>query len=346
MRKPLINLKSIMLVACCAMTNLVFAQSATYILALSKADKALVVYDYKTLDVVAGVDVGDDPHEIVTDTAGKFAYISKPQMKNNGHEIAVVNLDSLSLDKIIDTKPFYIPHGLVYRDGKLWFTAQGSKAVGIYDIEQDDFVQTFGIGQDFTHLIYLADDGKSFYTTNVESGTVSVYEEKEIPPYMPPTGVLPDNAKPRVEWRQTVIDVGLGAEGFDVAPTRNELWVARPDGYVAIVDLTTKTVKAEINTQVQGLHRLKITPDGKTVVIVSVKTGDLLYYDIATRKLEKQVKIGRGAGIFMDEASNRMFISCTPDNYIAVIDLTTREETKRIEIGRPDGVVSVVKVKE
>ncbi|WP_163407066.1 hypothetical protein [Flavobacterium ajazii] len=54
------------------------------------------------------------------------------------------------------------------------------------------------------------------------------------------------------------------------------------------------------------------------------------------------MNIGRGAGIYMDKESNRMFVSCTPDNYVIVIDLTTRKEIKRLEIGRPDGITSVI----
>lgn len=52
------------------------------------------------------------------------------------------------------------------------------------------------------------------------------------------------------------------------------------------------------------------------------------------------MNIGQGAGIFMDAPSNRMFISCTPNNYISVIDLTTRKEIKKINIARPDGITS------
>ncbi|MGJ5641393.1 YncE family protein [Formosa sp. S-31] len=317
------------------------SQNTKYILALSKGEQKLVIYDYKTLDSLTSVPVGEDPHEIVTNSDGSMAYITKPELKNNGHKIAVVNLKTLQFEKNIDTKPFFIPHGLVFLNNKLWLTAQGAKAVVVYDLVKNDFEEAFGTGQDFTHLLHVSKNEKRFYTTNVESGTLSIYEKKEIPPYMPPTGVLPANAKPRNEWRQTLIDVGFGAEGFDVTPDENELWTARPDGHVIIVDLNKKKVKANINNQVEGLHRLKITPDGKTVCIVSVKTGDLLYYNMQTLKLEKKVNIGRGAGIFMDKERNRMFVSCTPENYIAVIDLTTRKEIKRISIGRPDGITSI-----
>ena len=320
-------------------SNFISAQS-NYILALSKGEKSLIVLDYKTLEVVSKIPLGEDPHEIVTNPEQTFAYISRPQMNASGHQIEIVNLKTLQHDKTIDTTPLYIPHGLVYRENQLWFTAQGSKAVAVYDIHKNQTEQIFGTGQDFTHLLYVTPDGNRFYTTNVESGTVSIYEKKEIPPYMPPTGVLPPNAKPRLEWRQTLVDVGFGAEGFDVSKDGKELWTAKPDGKIVIVDLENKKVKTEIDTKVLGLHRLRITPDGKTVCIVSVKTSDLLFYNFKNYQLEKQMNIGQGAGIFMDASANRMFISCTPNNYISVIDLTTRKEIKKINIARPDGVTS------
>lgn len=158
---------------------------------------------------------------------------------------------------------------------------------------------------------------------------------------MPPTFVLPVNAKDRVEWRQTLVNVGVGAEGFDVTTDGKELWTARPDGHIVVVDLVNKKVKSTINTHVLGLHRIKITPDGKTICVVSVKTGDLLYYSAATHQLEHKENIGQGAGIYMDKRMNRMFVSCTPNNYVYVIDLATRKEIKKIDVGRPDGITSV-----
>jgi DNA-binding beta-propeller fold protein YncE len=334
-------MKKLLIIISIVISNLIFCQENNYILALSKGEQKLVVYDYKTLDSIHSIPVGEDSHEIVTNSNGSLAYITKPLMNNKGHEIGVVDLKTFQFVKNIDTKPFFIPHGLVYLNNQLWFTAQGSKSVVVYDITKNEFEEVFGTGQDFTHLLYVSKNGKQFYTTNVESGTVSIYEKKEIPPYMPPTGVLPANAKPRTEWRQTLINVGFGAEGFDVTADEKELWTARPDGHVIIVDLEKQQVKVDIDTKVQGLHRLKITPNGKTVCIVSVKTGDLLYYNIQNHQLEKKVNIGRGAGIYMDKESDRMFVSCTPENYIVVINLLTKKEIKRISIGRPDGITSV-----
>ncbi len=324
------------------LSNLVFSQSKQYILILSKGENKLNILDYYSLEITTKIPVGNGPHEIVTNTSGSRAYVSIPEMNNNGHEIDVINLKTLQRDTVIDTSPLYIPHGLVYRNNELWFTAQGSKAVGIYDLNSMKIKDVFGTGQDFTHLLYVTSDNKSFYTTNVESGTISIFENKHLPPYMPPTGTLPPNAKDRYEWRQTLIDVGLGAEGFEVSPDEKELWTARPDGHIIVVDLLEKKIKSDINTGIEGLHRLKFTPDGKRVCIVSVKTGDLLFYNAQTQKLEQKLNIGQGAGIYMDKESNRMFISCTPNNYVVVYDLSKNKIIKQLNITKPDGITAVI----
>ncbi len=131
--------KNIALAALSLVSGLSFGQGKQYILALSKGEKKVIVYDYKTLDSVAKIPVGDDPHEVVTSPDGLYAYISKPLMNDKGHEIAVLNLKTLQPESIIDTKPFFVPHGLVYLNDQLWFTAQGSKAVGIYDIKAGNY---------------------------------------------------------------------------------------------------------------------------------------------------------------------------------------------------------------
>ena len=313
----------------------------SYLLILSKGSESVLVLDYNTLDSITSIPVGIDPHEIISSPDGHKAYISRPEMNNNGHHITIVNLEKLEKEQTIDTRPFFIPHGLAYHNNELWFTAQGSKAVAVYDLQTNKVAQVFGTGQDFTHLIQLRPDAKAFYTTNVESGTVSIYQLEDLPPYMPPTGVLPTGAKPRKEWRQTLVQVEKGCEGFDVSKDGKELWTASPAGNIFVIDLEKKRLKARINTGIQGLHRLKITQDGKTVCIVSVKTGDLLYYNRETMQLEQTVKTGQGAGIYMDAKENRMFISCTPNNYVSVVDLSTRKEIRRIKVGRPDGITSV-----
>ena len=193
-------------------------------------------------------------------------------------------------------------------------------------------------------MLHVTPDAKRFYTTNGGSGTVSVFEELLLPPTMPPTGVLPAGAKPRLDWVQTLVPVGQGAEGFDVSPDGGELWTATPEGVLSIVDLANKKVAATVNLALPGAHRLAFTPDGRRVLLVSVRTGELVVYDAASRREVKRLTVGCGATMLMDPVSNRAFVSCTPDNYIAVVDLKTLTVAGRLDGGgRPDGLAWAVR---
>ncbi len=309
-----------------------------YILALSKADHQMVVLDYETLDVKAKIPVGQDPHEVITTPDGKTAFVANTA-NGAAHEINIIDISTLKPIKNVDTAPFFGPHGLAFVNGKLWFTAQVAKSVVQYDPIADKIDWAMGTGQDMTHLLHVTPDGEHFYTTNVESGTVSVFDHKLLEPTIPPTGVLPPNAKPHWDWLQTIIPVGKGNEGFDVSLNGRELWTVMPDGRIGIVNLETRKVETYLKTDVLGLHRLKFTPDDKMVCAVSVRTGDLLFFDAKTRKLLKKIQVGQGAAMLMDKDKNRLFVSCTPNHFVSVVDLKTMEVVRKLEIGgRPDGL--------
>lgn len=313
-----------------------FAQK--YVLALSKTEKKMIVLNYETLEIISKIPVGEDPHEVVTSPDGAFAYVANT-LNGAAHEINVIDLKSLKSLKNIDTKPLYGSHGLVYLNDKLWFTAQGSKSIGRYDVKESSLEWSMGTGQNTTHLLHVTSDAEHFYTTNIDSGSVSIFDYVLLQPTVPPTGILPPNAMPRWDWLQTLIPVGKGVEGFDVSSDGKELWAVKPDGNIAIINLETRKIYQQIDTKVLGLHRLKFTPDGKYVCIISVKTGELLFYDYKTRKEVKRIDAGQGAAMLMDKNKNRLFISCTPNNLISVIDLKTMEIIQKLNIGgRPDGL--------
>jgi YVTN family beta-propeller protein len=307
-------------------------------LALSKKDHTLAIVNSVTLKVIARVPVGPDPHEVVASYDGKTAYVS-----NTGGglstEINVIDLVAQKALPNIDTRPLTGPHGLMFADGKLWFSAEGTKSVGRYDPTTGKLDWSMGTGQDRTHMVYVTGDGKKIYTTNVNAGTVSILADTLLP--APPF----PGAQPRRDWIQTVIPVSVGSEGFDVTPDGRQLWtVSGGDGKVSVIDLVSKKLAFAIDAKVLGANRLKFTPDGKRVLISSLRTGDLFVYDVASRKELKRVNFGHGgAGIEVDADGSRAFVGCTPDNYVAVIDLKTLEVISHIDVGGgPDGLAWAV----
>jgi DNA-binding beta-propeller fold protein YncE len=318
---------------------------ARSLLALSKSDHILAIVDPVSFKVIAKVPVGSDPHEVIASSDGKTAYVTN-YGGGSFHELNVIDLVAQKPLPNIDTRPLIGPHGSTFVDGKLWFSAEGSKSVGRYDPAAGLMDWSMGTGQNRTHMIYVTPDGKNVYTTNVSSGTVSILTDTLLPPPVGPNGQSLPGAKAHWEWMQTVIPVSGGSEGFDVSPDGRELWTAASqDGTIWIIDIAAKKVSGKFDAKVQGANRLKFTPDGKRVLVSSLRTGDLFIFDAVTHQELKRVNIGHGgAGILVDTDGSRAFIGCTGDNYVAVVDLKTYAVTGHIDIGGgPDGLAWAVR---
>ena len=169
-------------------------------------------------------------------------------------------------------------------------------------------------------------------TTNVSSATISLIENT--------TG------GPRVDWNQTLIPVGRGAEGFDLSPDRKEIWAANAqDGTVSIVDANAKKVLQTLDADVRGANRLKFTPDGKRVLVSTLGGPNLTVIDVSSRQVVKRIPIGKGAaGILMHPDGAKAYVACTPDDYVTVIDLHSLAVAGRFEAGgNPDGLAWAVR---
>ena len=328
------------------------------LLALSKQDHTLSIVDPSDLHIVATVPVGDDPHEVVASTDGRMAYVS-----NYGfgafHTLAVIDLVGQKRLDSIDLGALRGPHGLDFKLGKVWFTAEAAKAIGSYDPASGKIDWIMGTGQDRTHMIYVFADGKRIVATNVNAATVTVMEKTEgraggPPPGMPPPKLPnfgdhpagmppgPPPTPPGGDWKLTVIPVGRGSEGFDISPDGREAWVANAqDGTVSVIDLATKEVTATLPARVQGANRLKFTPDGTRVLITAQSA--LVVLDAATRKEVKRFETVHGSGgIQMQPDGARAYVACGRDNQVAVIDLKTLEMVGKVEVASPDGLAWAV----
>jgi DNA-binding beta-propeller fold protein YncE len=328
------------------------------LLVLSKRDHTLAIVDSTTLKVVAKAPVGNDPHEVIASTDGTTAYVS-----NYGfgayHTLAVIDLIHHKALPSIDLGPLRGPHGLTFVGGKTWFTAEGAKTIGRYDPASHKVDWVMGTGQDRTHMIYVSEDTKRIITTNVSSGTVSIIEEAPVKMPGPPPGMSPGQNggagmpppggpggnMPRTDWHETVVRVGDGSEGFDVSPDGKEVWVANSaDGTISIIDLGIERVVGTLAADVKGANRLKFTLDGKHVLVSTLGGPDLVVLDAEAHQVIKRLPIGHGAaGIVMQPDGTRAFVACTPDSYVAVIDLKSLDVVGHIDAGgEPDGLAWAV----
>jgi len=318
------------------MSGILQAESAPSqeLLVLSKGDHTLAIVDPASLKVVARMPSGPDPHEVAASSDGGFAYIS-----NYGggayNTITVVDLTARKSLPPIDLGPLRGPHGLQFIGGKLWFTAEGAKVIGSYDPAQKKIDWVLGTGQNRTHMIFVSDDLNRIITSNISSATLSIVEKTSAPDR---------RGQPRTDWNETVVGVGRGAEGFDVSPDRKEIWAANAqDGTISIVDFAEKKLIQTVDADVRGANRLKFTPDGKQVLVSTLNGSDVTVFNSSTRGVIRRIKVGHGAaGIQMRPDGSLAYVACTPDGYVAIVDLKSLEVTGHIDAGKqPDGLAWV-----
>jgi YVTN family beta-propeller protein len=303
------------------------------LLVLEKSDKSMAIVDPATLKIVARVPAGEDPHEIVASPDGRFAFISNyGAFQNPQHTLSVVDLVAKKPLPPVDLGALIAPHGLEFVNGKVYFTAEGSKSIGRYDPATHRIDWILGLGQNRTHMLLVSKDENRIYTSNVNSDSIGILDR--------------DPKADASGWTVTTIPVGKGPEGFDVSPDGKELWTANShDGTVSIIDLSSRRVTQTFDDHTQAVNRVKFTPDGKLVLLSDLRSGDLVILDAATRKEVKRISLGRGcAGILIVPDGSRAYVAVSPDNNIAVVDLKTLTVTARITTGNgPDGMAWVNK---
>jgi YVTN family beta-propeller protein len=315
------------------------------LLVLEKADSSLAIVDPGALKIVARVPAGPDPHEIVASPDGKLAYISNyGGLDSSFNTITVIDLAAHKALAPIQLGALHSAHGLAFAGGKLYFTVETNKAFGRYDPATQVIDWVLGTGQDRTHMIFVAESLDRIFTSNVNSGTISIIEQvmAPMPPGPPPGG-------PRKTWEITSVASGRGAEGFDVSPDGKQIWAANAgDSTVTVMDVASKKATTTFAVSVRG-NRLKFVPDGKRVLISGGAPGgagsaaNFAVIDAATRKEIKTLSTGGGSGgILIVPDGSRAFVAVAGANKVVAVDLGKMEVVGEMATGAgPDGLAWV-----
>ena len=326
------------------------------LLVLEKSDNMMAIVDPATLQIVARVPAGPDPHEIEASADGKLAYISNyGGLDSTLNTITMIDLVARKALPAINLGALRSTHGLAFAGGKLYFTAETNKVIGRYDPATQSVDWVVGTGQDRTHMVVVSENLERVFTSNVSSGTISIIELVAMAngPAGPPPGntFVTAGAPPpgilRKTWRVTNVTSGRGAEGFDVSPDGKEIWAANAqDATVTIIDVDSKTVKQTISIPVRGANRLKFAKDGKRVLIAGLGGGatkNVVVMDAATRKEIKTFDLGGGsAGILILPDGSRAFVAVSGKDKVVVVDLQTLEISGSVATGKgPDGLAWV-----
>jgi YVTN family beta-propeller protein len=251
--------------------------AAAQLLVLNKSDATLSFVDPQTGKTSKTIATGEGPHEIELSSDGKLAFVSNYGARTAGHTLSVIDVEKQTEIERVDLKNLLRPHGLSFASGYAYFTAEDSHSIGRLDPKRRRVDWTFETAQDRTHMILATNDGKTLYTTNMGSNTVSVIEQRDG------------------KWEQTLISVGKGPEALDLSPDGRALWTAHSqDGGISIIDPATKKVVHSFDARTKRSNRLKFTPDGRIETPHARKDADR-HLDRAARKARIRRSLGRGS---------------------------------------------------
>ena len=300
--------------------------AAAELLVLNKSDATLSFIDPNSGKTTGSVPTGEGPHEIELSSNGRLAFVSNYGAGVAGKTLSVIEVATRKEQQRVDLNDLRRPHGLAFTQGKLYFTAEDSRAIGRYDPSTKQVDWTFRTDQERTHMVIASRDGSTLFASNMGSNTISAIERSA-----------------NDQWKQTLIRVGESPEALDLSPDGRELWTAHSgDGGISIIDPIKNAVLATVDAKTKRSNRLKFTPDGQFVLISDLSGGDLVVLDARSRREKARLPLGKSPTGILIPNNDRAYVAVSGDNKIAVIDLKTLRVAKTIPTGNnPDGMTWV-----
>ena len=298
--------------------------SAATLLVLNKEDSTLSFIDPAAGTTLATIPTGSGPHEVEVTGDGRTAVVTNYGGQSAGNSLTVVDVAARRERARVDLGLLSRPHGLSTVANEVFFTAEDAKRVGMLDATTARVTWQFPTDQERTHMIVASRDGRTLFTTNMGSDTVSIIERG--------TG---DGAT------QTLVKVGKAPEGIDLSPDGRQLWTANAgDGSVSIVEVAGKRLVKTFDIGTRRSNRLKFTPDGSLALVSDLTAGELVVIDARSQTVKKRLPIGRGAtGILVVPDGSRAYVAASAERKLMVVDLRTLMIAGEIATGGgPDGM--------
>ena len=223
----------------------------------------------------------------------------------------------------------------VSKDGKRVYVAivAGAGAVDVIDTTTLTRVKSIRT-EGGIHNTYVTPDGKFVVAGSIPGRKVTVIDQK--------TEEILWTVPTREGVRPMTFDTNA-----DGSTKRIFLQLSGFNGFTTI-DFATHQLGAEIKVPevsaaervTEGLqgspaHGLAVTPDGKTLCVLSKMNTRLYLYSLPDLKLEGETKVGHHPDwITLTPDGKRAYVANAGSNSVSVVDLATRKELMQIPVGQ------------
>jgi len=239
---------------------------------------------------------------------------------NPGHLLAVFDLKARRHEGDFSTAPYLAPHGVRWGpQGQLYCACENSAVVLEMDASTGKIQHVIEAGSDKAHRIEVLPDGSKLYTENEEDGFASVLDLRArtlIKKIMTPNGlagiglspdgatiILVDAVVPRILVVDTASDAVTRSIALEGHAKAAQIARYSPDGKYLVItshDEPLATIfDADLGSQQvvrigEGPMNMAFHPDGRTVLIGNQDDGTISVVDLASAKVARSVRAGRG----------------------------------------------------
>jgi DNA-binding beta-propeller fold protein YncE len=282
------------------------------VLVVAAMDESRVaIVDGRSYTTLATVETGKSPHEVRISPDGRRAYVAA------GKTITVVDLKKRRLDRNLTLEEFGVHDIRVSRDGRrLWAAAGGKQTVLELDAASGRILRTFDVGQQGPWFVEVSSDERTLFTPNLEGRSVSVVD--------------------RASGAVKVIPFDHPAYGIDITPDGRQVWVSGGD--LAVIDTRTREVVARVKASEPETGRLRITRDGRKVIVALEKK--LAVFDARSHRLLGEVPLSAAPKVLeLSADGRRAFLTNPEDHSMSVVDLDAMRQVTSVKTGpKPDGI--------
>lgn len=285
------------------------------LLVVNLREHKLLFLDPQSKTILATVPDGTGSvsgHEITLSQDGRTAYVPiysdavLGDPGTAGHTIDVISLAARQRQATIDLGRPLRPHSAVFGpDGLLYVTAELANAVEIVDTARRTVVGEIPTGKPQSHMLVLSPNGRRGYTSNVDTGTVSVLD-------IPHRKLL------------TVIPVTHRIQRIAISPDGRWVFTSDWDApRVAVIDTSNNTLSRWISVGAIPFAA-RPTPDGRYLLVVGSKAGKghLDVIDLANdRAVHTWDLDGQPFGIFIHD--HTAYMTCIVTGRVEILDIPT-----------------------
>ena len=271
----------------------------------------------------------DAPRTIGQPTKEQPKYIPGGFDLPNGWRItpagkAIDTLEDLTLNMVtspdgkivIASHSGYLPHGIVVIDTKT------QKEIQHIDLK------TTWLGMTWSpdgHTLYVS-GGNATGTKGIAGSSAPIYEFHYENGRLSdkPTGQFVEIIDPKLVWWS----------GVTLLPGKHILYAAnRGTGLgpsnVVVFDLKTRSIITRIPVEINPYETV-LTPDGKRLFVSNWSSESVSVIDTATNKVIRTLHVGMNPNDMKLSADGRLFVACSNDNTIHVIDTRSLQILERL----------------